>query len=128
MAIQDIRSQVPAQIASSLLPEERVYFYGTGKSCLAGSKSYVAVTESRVMGSAEQPGGCLGMKQAETVDIPLEHVSSVRTSSSGCLFWKTGTVVVSSGTANNVFSAGKPEDAQRAAAILQQAMREARKS
>lgn len=126
MAMQDIRSQIPNQITNMLLDDERVYFYGTGKSCLGGSKSFVVVTESRVIGSAEEPGGCLGMKKAETVDIPLEHVSSVRTSASGCLFSKVGTVVVSSGTAHNVFSAGKPEDAQRAATIIQQAMRDAR--
>lgn len=127
MPMDDIRSQVPGQIGNMLLSDERVYFYGTGQSCLGGSKSFIAVTDTRVIGAAEEPGGCLGMKKAVTVDIPLEHVSSVKTSSSGCLFSKVGTVVVSSGTANNVFSAGKPEDAQRAATIIQQAMRDVRK-
>lgn len=106
--MDDIRSQVPSQIGNMLLPDERVYFYGTGQSCLGGSKSFVAVTDTRVIGAAEEPGGCLGMKKVATVDIPLEHVSSVKTSSSGCLFSKVGTVVVSSGTAASVFSAGKP--------------------
>ncbi|MCC7291934.1 MAG: hypothetical protein IT449_07730 [Phycisphaerales bacterium] len=125
--MEDIRSQVPSQIASMLLSEERVYFYGSGKGCLSRTKSFITITDSRVIGAVELPGGCVSRKQVATVAIPLEHISSVKTASSGCLFSKVGTVVVSSGTANNVFQVGRPSDAQRATTMLQQAMTDVRK-
>ena len=127
MAMEDIRSRVPKIITDRLLSDEHVYFYGTGQGCLGGSKSFIVITDSRVFGAEEEAGGCLGLgKNVSTVDITLQQVSSVRTSTSGCLFSKVATVVVSSGTANNAFSAGNTADSQRAATILQQAMRDVR--
>lgn len=126
--MDDIRGEVPTQVVNSLLEEERIYYFGSAKSCLGGSKTFIAITDQRVFGMAEQPGGCLGRKNLATVDIPLEHVSSVRTASGGCLLApRTGQVIVSSGTANNPFRVGSTDSAQRAVSVLQQAMREARK-
>jgi hypothetical protein len=119
--LTDIRDTLPSELQLLLLDEEKVYFYGSGKGCLGGKKSFIMVTDNRVHGSSVEKGS------RETLDIPIEHISSVRVTAGGCLFSKTGSVAVSSGTATNSFAAGKPDDAQRAATIIQAAMREAKK-
>lgn len=126
MALDDIRETVPPNILGIVQQDERVYFYGSGSGCLGGGSSYVLVTNERVVGSAIKPGGCLGGGSTGTVSLPLEHISSVQTSTTGgCLsIGSTQTVVVSSGTASNVFSTN---DAQQAANIIQQAMRESKR-
>jgi hypothetical protein len=126
MPLADVRNTVPANVQSVLQADEKVYYYGSGSGCFGGGSSYVVVTDERVVGSAIQPGGCLGGSKTGTVSLPLEHVSSVRTATTGgCLgIGGTQTVVVASGTASNVFSTG---DAQQAANVIQQAMREAKR-
>jgi hypothetical protein len=126
MALQDIRSSVPANALALVDQDEKVYFYGSGKGCLGGGSSFVLVTNERVVGSAIKPGGCLGGSSTGTVNLPLEHISSIQTSSTGgCLgIGSTQTVVVASGTAENVFSTS---NAQQAASLIQQAMREAKR-
>ena len=52
MALDDVRGSVPANVLSVLQDDEKVYFYGSGSGCLGGSKSYVLVTNERVVGSA----------------------------------------------------------------------------
>ena len=126
MALNDLRGTVPANIQGIIQPEERVYFYGSGAGCAGGGSSYVLVTNERVMGSAVKPGGCMGGTTTGTVSLPLEHISSVQTATNGgCLgIGATQTVIVSSGTASNVFST---TNAQQAASVIQQAMREAKR-
>lgn len=126
MELEDIRAHVPTQVTSKLLSDEKVYFYGAGSGCLGGAKSYIVVTDSRVLGSAIIPGGCFGGKNVSTVDIPLEHISSTRTGTTGgCLgLFASQTVDVSSGTATSTFSTN---DAQRAASIIQQVLRDAKR-
>lgn len=126
MPLEDIRASVPAKMLPLIQEDEKVFFYGSGTGCLGMGSSYIFVTNERVVGSAIKPGGCLGGSSAGTVSIPLEHVSSVQTSKvGGCLGIGGGqTVVVSSGTASNAFST---TDAQKAAGIIQQAMREAKR-
>lgn len=125
MALKDIRNTVPEDAESMLLPNEKVYYYGSGSGCLGGSKSYIVVTDSRVVGTAIEPSGCLGGGKTSTVDIPLEHISSTRTETTGgCLgLFSTQTVVVSSGTADNAFATS---DAREAARVIQQARQEAK--
>jgi hypothetical protein len=126
MALEDVRQSVPENVLHLVELDEKVYYYGSGSGCLGGGSSYVLVTNERVVGSAITPGGCLGGSKTGTVSLPLEHISSVETSTSGgCLgIGATQTVVVSSGTAENVFSTG---NVQEAASIIQQAMREAKR-
>lgn len=126
MTLPDISGSVPANIQGLIQPEERVYFYGSGAGCTGGGASYVIVTNERVIGSAVKPGGCMGGATTGTVSLPLEHISSVRTATNGgCLgIGATQTVIVSSGTASNVFST---TNAQQAANVIQQAMREAKR-
>jgi hypothetical protein len=126
MALTDVRSSVPANLHSTIQGDEKVYFYGSGAGCLGSGASYVMVTNERVVGSAITPGGCLGGSATGTVSIPLEHISSVKTEKvGGCLgLGGRQTVVVSSGTASNVFSAS---DSQAAANVIQEAMRDAKR-
>lgn len=126
MALEDVRSAVPANYQTVLQEDEKVYFYGSGSGCLGGGASYVLVTNERVVGSAIQPGGCLGGSSTGTVSLPLEHISSVQTSTTGgCLgIGASQTVIVASGTASNTFST---TNAQQAANVIQQAMREAKR-
>ncbi len=125
MPLEDIRISLPANVVSLVQEEEKVYFYGSGGVCLGGGSSFVIVTNERVVGSAIQPAGCLGGSSTGTVSLPLEHISSIQTSTTGgCLGIGSGqTVVVASGTAENTFST---TNAQGAASIIQQAMREAK--
>jgi hypothetical protein len=124
MALEDIRTTLPAEIVNMLVADEKVYYYGTGSGCLGlGPKSYIVVTDSRVLGSAIQPGGCIGGGSTATVDIPLEHVSSTKTGTTGGCFglFGTQTVEVASGTATNAFST---PNVQQAATVIQHALRE----
>ena len=100
METQDIRSAIPSDIRGRLLPDEKVLYYASGGGCLQGPRTYFLITESRVMISAVRKGGCLGIgASTSALDIPLEHISSVGTETSGCLFTRSGVVSVSSGTA-----------------------------
>lgn len=120
--------ELPAWAKKRLLPEERVYFYGAapGGGCFGGGQpnSWLVVTDSRVLGLSQAPrGGCLGGTKDDSVDIPLQHVSSVKVSSEGgCLSSRRGVLVVSSGTATCTFGIGE-QQSTGAASVIHEALR-----
>ena len=128
MSTQDIRDTVPPDVRKRLLPDEKVLYYASGGGCLQGPRTYFLITDSRTMLSAVRPGGCLGIgSSTAALDIPLEHITSVGTETSGCLFSRSGVVSVSSGTASERVVLATPKAAEEASAKLQMVLRERRK-
>ena len=95
----------------------------------ARSKNILSNTDNRSMLSAIRKGGCLGIEASTTaLDIPLEHITSVGTETSGCLFARSGVVRVSSGTASESVLLANPKSAEEASITLQKILRERRTS
>ncbi|HUX48099.1 MAG TPA: hypothetical protein VMV76_02825 [Dehalococcoidia bacterium] len=128
MGTGDIRATIPSNIRDRLLPDEKVLYYASGGGCLRGPRTYFLITDSRAMLSAVRKGGCLGIgASAEALDIPLEHITSVGTKTSGCFFARSGVVSVSSGTASEEVVLTTPKSAEEASITLQKILRERRK-
>lgn len=126
--MEDYKDMVPLDIQKRLLPEEKVLYYASGGGCLQGPRTYFLITDHRTMLSAIRPGGCIGIGSTTTaLDIPLEHITSVGTETSGCFFSRSGLVSVSSGTATESVQLASPKDAEDASVTLQRILREHRK-
>lgn len=129
MQSQDIRATIPTDIRNRLLPDEKVLYYVSGGGCLQGPRTYFLITENRVTLTAVRKGGCLGIgASTAALDIPLEHITSVGTETSGCLFNRSGVVSVSSGTASERVELTTPKSAEEASMVLQKILRERRTS
>jgi hypothetical protein len=127
--MQDIKDTISNDIRNRLLPDEKVLYYASGGGCLRGPRTYFLITDARCMLSAVRKSGCLGMgASTAALDIPLEHVTSVRTETSGCLFNRSGVVSVSSGSATESVVLTTPKSAEEASIALQNILRERRKS
>lgn len=125
MQTRDLRDIIPLDIRNRLLPEEKVLYYASGGGCLRGSRTYYLITDNRAMMSATRKSGCLGIgSSTSALDIPLEHITSVGTETSGCLFLRSGVVLVSSGTASERVVLNTPESAQEASVTLQKILRD----
>ena len=129
METQDIRATIPSDIRNRLLPDEKVLYYASGGGCLRGPRTYFLITDNRAMLTAVRKGGCLGIGASTgALDIPLEHITSVGTETSGCLFTRSGVVSVSSGTASERVILTTPKSAEEASITLQKILRERRTS
>ena len=125
---EDLRSRIPSDLQNRLMPNEKVVYYASGGGCLQGPRTYFLITDNRAMMSATRNSGCLGMgSTTSALDIPLEHISSVGTEKSGCLFIRSGVVSVSSGTATQRVVLSTPKSAEEASFTLQKILSEQRK-
>ena len=128
MVNDDIRETIPLDLRNRLLGDEKVLYYASGGGCLKGPRTYFLITDSRAMLSASQKGGCLGIGASTTaLDIPLEHITSVGTETSGCAFIRSGVVSVSSGTASERVVLSTIKSAEEASLTLQKILKERRK-
>lgn len=125
---EDLRARIPSDIRNRLLIDEKVLYYASGGGCLRGPRTYFLITNDRTMLSAKRRSGCLGIGSSTTnLDIPLEHITSVGTETSGCLFLRSGVVSVSSGTASEHVVLSSPQSAEEASLTLQKILRERRR-
>ena len=123
--MENYQDMVPPDIQKRLLPDEKVLYYASWGGCLQGPKTYFLITDHRTMLSALEKGGCFGTgSSTKALDIPLEHITSVGTETSGCLFSRSGIVTVSSGTATESVPLASPKDAEDASIALQKILRE----
>jgi hypothetical protein len=128
----DIQEQVPTTITSRLLAGEPVYYYSAGSGgCLPGMgpKEWFALTNRRVLMTRSE-SGMLGMrKMTGTIDIPLEHVSSVGSVVvKGCLGTSGAILVQSTGAAENRAIVRNRQDADLGTSYVQQTLHEFRQN
>lgn len=130
MERKDIRGEIPPDMKSRLIADEKVYYYASGGGCLGLTpKTYFLITDSRVLFSSRGKTGCLGiMQQTGSQTIPLEHISAIGTKASGCTvlpFLRQGVIAISSaGGHDDAALFSKPAEAEEAAHVLQEILRE----
>ena len=129
--LQDIRTQVPEDIARRLLGDEPVFYYSVGSGgCLGlGGKEWFALTDRRVLMTTRDPG-CLGTGiggSSGTIDIPLQQIASVSsTVVKGCLSTNGALVVSSTGGTSNRAVVRSREDADLGSTYVQQVLNDYR--
>ena len=129
MERNDIRGEIAPDMESRLIAGEKVWYYASGGGCLGIiPKTWFLITNERVLFSSRDMGGCLGIVQKTGSQvIPLEHISAIGTETGGCVvipFLRQGVISISSAGGRDYALFSKPADAEKAARVLQEILRE----
>ncbi len=125
LALHDASASLPAYVRQQLLPNEPAFAYVSNAGGCNSAKTSLLVTDSRVIlkgidVTKPGQGGCAGAPTS--VEIPLDHVSSVAEEKVGSGCGANSGLAIGSGSARLAVRAGGKE-LEGAARILQALIR-----